>query len=307
MATFGKTTFNAAKYATSRPTYPRVLYDFVFKFHERAKGARWDTAVDIGCGTGQATVELTPFQRIIGADPSARMIEQARESVKSRLAGLDLSSRVEFVQASAEELPVEQGSVDLIVAAQACHWFNWNKVWPEVARALRKDGTFAAWGYSEFRLSRYPSATPLINDYAQGSDPSDSLGTYWERPGRTILDEHLVAVPDPRSAVPGQFSEFERIYFTAPHYPALAGARPVILRKSLTWTELLGYFRTWSPLHTFHEKHPEDLERADGDIAVRFWRRLKEEVGRAEGGEVPKDEDVVEIEWPMALLLARKA
>lgn len=93
------------------------------------------------------------------------MIEQARESVKSRLAGLDLSSRVEFVQASAEDLPVEQGSVDLIVAgmstlmrresvpngssfrfaAQACHWFNWNKVWPEVARALRKDGTFAAW------------------------------------------------------------------------------------------------------------------------------------------------------------------
>lgn len=90
------------------------------------------------------------------------MIEQARESVS--LAGLDLSSRVEFMQASAEALPVEQGSVDLIVAgkpdllpcsepvdssflsaAQACHWFNWNKVWPEVARALRKDGTFAAW------------------------------------------------------------------------------------------------------------------------------------------------------------------
>lgn len=44
------------------------------------------------------------------------MIKQARENVKLRLAGLDLSSRVEFVQASAEALPVEQGSVDFIVA-----------------------------------------------------------------------------------------------------------------------------------------------------------------------------------------------
>ncbi|KAJ8453570.1 hypothetical protein ONZ51_g13523 [Trametes cubensis] len=117
MATFSKATFNAAKYASSRPTYPRQLYDFVFQFHGRAKGARWDTAVDVGCGTGQATVELTPFQRIIGVDPSARMVEQARESVKTRLAGLDLSSQIEFVQSSAEDLScLKDGSVDLVIA-----------------------------------------------------------------------------------------------------------------------------------------------------------------------------------------------
>ncbi|KAI0659100.1 S-adenosyl-L-methionine-dependent methyltransferase [Cubamyces menziesii] len=308
MATFSKATFNAAKYASSRPTYPRQLYDFVFQFHGRAKGARWDTAVDVGCGTGQATVELTPFQRIIGVDPSARMVEQARESVKTRLAGLDLSSQIEFVQSSAEDLScLKDGSVDLVIAAQACHWFKWDKFWPEVARVLRKDGTFAAWGYSEFRLSRFPSATAIINDYAQGSDPANSLGTYWERPGRTILDEHLVAVPDPREVLPDKFSEFERVFFTGSHYPDLPNARPVILRKRMSWEELLGYFRTWSPLHTFHEKHPEDLKREDGDIAVRFWRKLKEEVARAEGKEVPKDEDPIDIEWPLALILARRA
>ncbi|KAJ2956659.1 hypothetical protein NUW54_g14651 [Trametes sanguinea] len=92
------------------------------------------------------------------------------------------------------------------------------------------------------------------------------------------------------------------------HYPDLPNARPVILRKRLTWEELLGYFRTWSPLHTFHEKYPEDLQREDGDIAVRFWRKLKEEVARSEGKEtVPNDEDTIDIEWPLALLLARKA
>lgn len=69
----------------------------------------------------------------------------------------------------------------------------------------------------------------------------------------------------------------------------------------------MGYFRTWSPLHTYHEKHPEDLERADGDIATRFWRRLKEEVARVEGREIPRDEERVDIEWPLALILARRA
>ncbi|KAI0746703.1 S-adenosyl-L-methionine-dependent methyltransferase [Daedaleopsis nitida] len=335
MATFGKATFNAAKYASSRPTYPRQLYDFVFKSHEAAKGARWDTAVDVGCGTGQATVELTPFKRIIGVEPSTRMIEQARESVKTQLAGLDLSSQIEFVQSSAEDLSaLQDGSVDLIVAAQAAHWFKWDKFWPEAARVLRKDGTFAAWvspvptfslqmlsvrrvpltqphpgtqGYSEFRLSRYPSATRLINDYSQGTDPQNSLGTYWEQPGRGILDNHFLAVPDPTQAHPDAFSAFERVYFTGTHHPDLPGARPVILRKTMTWAELMGYFRTWSPLHTFHEKYPEDLKRADGDIATRFWGRLKEEVARVEEKEVPKDEDPIDVEWPLALLLARKA
>ncbi len=69
----------------------------------------------------------------------------------------------------------------------------------------------------------------------------------------------------------------------------------------------MGYFRTWSPLHTYHEKHPEDLGRADGDIATRFWRRLKEEVARVEGREIPRDEERVDIEWPLALILARRA
>ena len=49
MTTFGKATFNAVSYAASRPTYPRVLFDHVFRFHGAdASGAQWDTAVDLG-------------------------------------------------------------------------------------------------------------------------------------------------------------------------------------------------------------------------------------------------------------------
>ena len=56
MATFAKTTFDTAIYASFRPTYPRQLYDFIFKHHERTPGARWDTAVDLGCGTGPSAL-----------------------------------------------------------------------------------------------------------------------------------------------------------------------------------------------------------------------------------------------------------
>ena len=66
---------------------------------------------------GQATVELTPFKRIVGVDPSARMIEQARESVKTQLAGIDLSEQIHFEQSAAEDLKtINDGSVDLMIA-----------------------------------------------------------------------------------------------------------------------------------------------------------------------------------------------
>ena len=34
MATFGKATFNAVNYAAARPTYPRELFNHVFRYHE---------------------------------------------------------------------------------------------------------------------------------------------------------------------------------------------------------------------------------------------------------------------------------
>ena len=52
MATFAKATFDSAQYSLFRPTYPRQLFDAAFKYHERTRGARWDLAVDLGCGTG---------------------------------------------------------------------------------------------------------------------------------------------------------------------------------------------------------------------------------------------------------------
>lgn len=53
MATFGKTNFDTTVYAASRPTYPQALYDFIFDFHKRSPDAKFERAVDLGCGTGK--------------------------------------------------------------------------------------------------------------------------------------------------------------------------------------------------------------------------------------------------------------
>lgn len=90
------------------------------------------------------------------------------------------------------------------------------------------------------------------------------------------------------------------------HHPKLPSPRPVILRKKMTWDDLLGYLRTFSSLHTFHEKYPDDLKRSDGDIAVRFWNQLKADVAQNDKSDIPKDTDEVDVEWPLALILARR-
>lgn len=108
------------------------------------------------------------------------------------------------------------------------------------------------------------------------------------------------------------------------------------MRKEMRWRDLLGYFRTWSSLHKYHEVYPEDKVRghdgrfeddlkvnsdaADidvggGDIAVRFWKDLRSaaaatSVVTADGVTAGKVkigvDDPLVVEWPLALILVSK-
>ena len=57
-----------------------------------------------------------PFTRIIGVEPSAKMLGEARKVPKP----LELKGELEYVQSAAEKLPfLEDSSVDLIISG----WF----------------------------------------------------------------------------------------------------------------------------------------------------------------------------------------
>ncbi|KAG2052892.1 S-adenosyl-L-methionine-dependent methyltransferase [Suillus hirtellus] len=177
MATFTKSSFDSAIYATFRLTYPRLLFDFIFQYHKCNNSARWNRAVDLGCGMGQATIELTPFKRITGVNPSSKMIQVAQGTIKNTPTS---TGQYKYIQVSAENLAFsEDSSMDLVISAQACHWFDWNKIWPELARRME--------GYSQLRLTRYLSLTQRINTYVEGTDPLNSIGSYWEQPGHLIF------------------------------------------------------------------------------------------------------------------------
>jgi len=45
--------------------------------------------------------------------------------------------------------------------------------------------------------------------------------------------------------------------------PANAAIKPVLMRKDMRWRDLLGYFRTWSALHSYHEKYPGDMTKEE--------------------------------------------
>ncbi|KAJ7025598.1 S-adenosyl-L-methionine-dependent methyltransferase [Mycena alexandri] len=307
MATFAKNSYDSASYAAARPTYPRLLYDVVLEFHRkgRSEGLEgWDRAVDLGCGTGQATVQLLAndgqlgFQRVIAVDPSPNMIQVATEAIPEHL-----KSQVEFHESAAEELGfIKDGTVDLVVAAQSAHWFDWTRTWPEFQRILKPGGSFAFWGYSELRLARHPELTPIISAYSQGSDPATSLGPHWES-RRRVLDNHFLDVDPPAHG----WADFTRVFYTGGHYPELPGGphEDVIVRKIMPWAGgpgggLMGYLETYSSLYRYREAFPEDRERVEGDIATRFRRRLMEGAGETD------EKALVEVEWPLALVMVRK-
>ncbi|GJJ12897.1 hypothetical protein Clacol_007143 [Clathrus columnatus] len=273
MATFAKTVFNAGNYSAVRPVYPRALYDFIYQYHQSTSPAQWKRAVDLGCGTGQATVELTNFKEIIGIDPSEAMITKAKELLKSHPSS-ELSE-ITYVKSQAEDLDhLEAESVDLVVTAQAAHWFNYDRLWPQLARILRKEGTVALWGYSQFRIDGHPSLTPLIHEYSKGSDPINSLGIYWEEPGRSIVDNHYLDIP---KAPTETFSSLYTYHETHPD-------------DKEQFTGLL-------------QRPASGNGEKQGDIVERFWWTLKETVAKENGGDEGSE---IEIVWPMAMLLFKK-
>lgn len=112
------------------------------------------------CILGKAAVELNKFKEVIGIDPSETMLARARELLDST----PLLNKISFVQSKAEDLNhLEAESIDMVISgkysyvemtvfrsqnlfpAQAAHWFDYEKLWPQLARILRKEGTVAFW------------------------------------------------------------------------------------------------------------------------------------------------------------------
>lgn len=124
-------------YDRSRPGYPDPLFDDLISISAIAPGGR---ILEIGCGTGQATVPLARRGfRLLCLEPGPAMARVAREKL-ARFQG------VEVIQSTFEESPIEAGAFSLVVSAQAFHWVAAEVRFTKAAAVLHASGSLAVVG-----------------------------------------------------------------------------------------------------------------------------------------------------------------
>jgi len=97
-----------------------------------------DVVVDVGCGPGTAVRQArrAGASRVVGIDPSARMLRLARW-----ITSLQRVRDVSFLEGAAEHLPVDAGSASVVWAIQSVHhWEDLDLGLQEVRRVLGPAG-----------------------------------------------------------------------------------------------------------------------------------------------------------------------
>ena len=201
---------HAADYARYRPTYPRELIAQLAGMAPSQQLA-WDCAT----GNGQVAAMLSLlFTEVIATDISENQLKNAAQLP-------NISYRVE----QAEKSSLADQSVDLIVVAQAVHWFDFDHFYQEVKRVLKPGGIIAVIGYG--LLSTHLALDNVIRQFY-----SEVLGPYWDAE-RRYLDEGYRTIPFP-------FQELDM-----PTYSS-----------SYAWSpdDLLGYLNTWSAVKHYEKQ-----------------------------------------------------
>jgi SAM-dependent methyltransferase len=148
---------HAGSYARYRPDYPAELFDYLASLVQRH-----DVALDCATGSGQAAIGLARhFERVVASDGSVAQLRSAEQN-----------PRVAYVGNLAEQIALRDASADLVVVAQAAHWFDHERFHREVRRVLRPQGALAIWTYG---LTQIDAAV----DAVVGRFYQDVVGEYW--------------------------------------------------------------------------------------------------------------------------------
>ncbi|MBB3102746.1 class I SAM-dependent methyltransferase [Azomonas macrocytogenes] len=203
------------QYAESRPTYPPELFAWLAA-QSPATGHAWDCAT----GNGQAALDLAQhFQQVTATDASAAQIGQAIRH-----------ERIDYRVAPAEASGLAAGSIDLVVVAQALHWFAVERFHAEATRVLKPGGVIAEWSYGVLTVEG-AEVDALVQHFYH-----DVVGPWW---------------PAERRHVENGYRELE--------FPFQPIAAPTFTMR-INWNleRLLGYFRSWSATARYRENCADD-------------------------------------------------
>ncbi|QKX06678.1 class I SAM-dependent methyltransferase [Aquimarina sp. TRL1] len=195
------------KYAEFRPKYPVAFFEYLDSICVHRKYA-WDC----GTGNGQVGYELTKiFDYVFATDISQAQLDNALKT-----------DNIEYSLQAAEKTNFDNQVFDFIIAAQAIHWFDFDKFYSEVYRTAKKHAIFCVVGYGKIKVS--PPIDTLINHFY-----TMIIGQYWDKE-RQYIDQNYATIPFPFHEIPAP--EFENIqYWSLAH--------------------LIGYLNTWSAVKHF--------------------------------------------------------
>jgi len=142
-----------ADYVKSRPGYPPAVIDVL---RERIGFDATKIVADVGAGTGISTaLFLAAGNRVFAVEPNAPMRNAA-------VAALGSDPNFVAIDGTAEATTLPANSVDLIVAAQAFHWFDRPKFAAE-ARRIGRRGAHLLLLWNE----RLAVGSPFLEAYEQ--------------------------------------------------------------------------------------------------------------------------------------------
>jgi SAM-dependent methyltransferase len=199
----------SGQYSRYRPGYPRELIAWVAsRAPDRA------LAVDCATGNGQAAIALAEFfAAVVAVDGSRAQLDRAEPHPKVR-----------YELAVAEHLPVPDASVSLVAAAQAVHWFDFDRFHAECRRVLKPGGAIAVWTYEKFQAG--PAIDGVVDEFYE-----DVIGEYWP-PERRYVEQAYRTLPFP-----------------------WAEERPPRFELVTEWSleQAMGYFASWSAVQRYKD------------------------------------------------------
>lgn len=137
----------AAAYERGRPSYPPEALDWLLPPDAQ-------TVLDLGAGTGKLTRSLVARGLgTLAVDPSEPMLAELRRTAP------EVDARV----GTGEAIPVADGSVDVVLVAQAWHWVDPALALPEVHRVLRPGGSLGlVWNMRDNRTPWVAELSTII-------------------------------------------------------------------------------------------------------------------------------------------------
>lgn len=159
----------AQAYENGRPEYPAELDGWLGDALALRAGK---TVLDLGAGTGKFTQRLVRTgATVVAVEP----VEAMREQLVAKL------PTVTAWPGTAERMPAETASADVVICAQAFHWFATEAALREIHRVLRPDGQLGlVWNVRDESVDWVAAITEIITPY-EGDAPRFYKGD-WRRP-----------------------------------------------------------------------------------------------------------------------------